>query len=63
MPAVSGFTNAPVSRALVYGLVASSVLVALAEGRDRFDFHAGVVLASRQWWRLLSWQVGAGFCR
>jgi len=54
----SGFTNAPVSKALVVGVVLSSLLVTLTD--TKFYFWIEVrphLLEYRQFWRLLTWQL------
>lgn len=54
----SGFTAAPISQFLFFGLIASSVLASITD--TKYLFHIQVVphlWHYRQWWRLLIWQV------
>lgn len=54
----SGFTAAPVSQCLFFGVIASSILVSITD--TKYLFYIQVVphlWQYRQAWRLLIWQV------
>ena len=54
----SGFTSAPVSRALLYGLVASSILVSITDAKPYLYLQVVPHLYPyKQFWRLLTWQL------
>ena len=54
----SGFSNAPISKCLVYGLVASSIAVSIADLKYYFWIEVIPHLWQyKQLWRMLLWQV------
>ena len=58
----SGFTAAPVSQFLLFGLIASSILVSITD--TKYLFYIQVVphlWQYKQAWRLLIWQVNLTF--
>ncbi len=56
----SGFTNAPVSKVLLFGLVASSIVVSVTDSKYYFWIQIVPHLwPYRQAWRILIWQVGS----
>ena len=57
----SGFTNAPISKLLLFGTIASSIIVSITD--SKYLFYIQVVphlWQYKQAWRLLIWQVSAG---
>ena len=73
MPDSSGFADAPVTRALLFYLVAASLVVSIADVKDLVDLRIGgsvLAVGEREepgrwfWWvlgcvwRLVIWQVG-----
>ena len=46
MPDQSGFANAPATRTLLFSLLAASLVVALADGKDLFDLRVGGFFSS-----------------
>ena len=60
----SGFTAAPVSQFLFFGVIASSILVSITD--TKYLFHIQVVPHLWQYmqaWRLLIWQVCLAFSK
>ena len=54
----SGFTNAPVSRVLLFGLLATSILASITDSKHFFPIHVVPHLwPYKQAWRLVAWQV------
>ncbi len=54
----SGFTNASVSKLLVFGITASSILVSITDSKYLFFIQVVPHLwRYKQAWRLLIWQV------
>ncbi|TKA64995.1 hypothetical protein B0A49_09471 [Cryomyces minteri] len=54
----SGFTNAPVSQVLVFGVVASSILATITDTKYYFPILVDLHLwRYGQFWRLLTWQL------
>lgn len=54
----SGFTNAPVSQLLVFGIVASSFVASLTDAKYYFWIEVRPHLFDYwQFWRLLTWQL------
>ncbi len=54
----SGFTSAPVSRVLFFGVIASSILASITD--TKYLFYINVVphlWRYKQFWRLLAWQT------
>ena len=55
----SGFTNAPISRAVLFGVIATSVLASVTDSKYLFWIEVVPHLwPYKQAWRLLAWQVG-----
>lgn len=58
----SGFTNASVSKLLVFGITASSILVSITDSKYLFSIQVVPHLwRYKQAWRLLLWQVSFPF--
>lgn len=54
----SGFTNAPVSRFLVFYVVATSLLASITDSKYLIHIHVVPhIWVYRQFWRLLTWQA------
>jgi hypothetical protein len=54
----SGFSNAPVSKAFLFCIIASSILVSITDSKHFFYIQIYPHLWKyRQIWRLLIWQV------
>jgi hypothetical protein len=59
----SGFAGANISKALLFGVIASSILVSITD--SKYLFYIQVVphlWRYKQAWRLLIWQVGSLPC-
>ena len=54
----SGFTYAPVSQVVFFGVIASSILISITDSKPFFYISAVPLLwKHRQLWRLFTWQI------